>query len=60
VPNPAYLNLHAAVCRIAHMSGAAGYLYLEDREIEKLKVLSRDGSSAKFLASRLKSVELRT
>ncbi|KAF8878978.1 hypothetical protein CPB84DRAFT_1793662 [Gymnopilus junonius] len=50
VPNPAYLNLHAAIC----------YLDLEDCEIEKLKVLSHNGSSAKFLASRLKSVELRT
>ena len=30
LPNREYLKLHAAVCRVAHMSGAAGYLDQED------------------------------
>ncbi|KXN92359.1 hypothetical protein AN958_08374, partial [Leucoagaricus sp. SymC.cos] len=58
LPNPKYLRLHAAVCRIAHLSGAAGYLDLEDREVERLGVLARDGSSADLLASRLRCVTL--
>jgi hypothetical protein len=58
LPKSDYLRLHAAVCRVAHMSGAAGYLDLEDRKIERLGVLARDGSSADFLTSRLMHVAL--
>jgi len=58
LPNPEYLRLHAAVCRVAHLSGAAGYLDLEDRKVEWLGVLARDGSSADLLASRLRCVAL--
>ena len=53
LPNPVYLRLHAAVCRIAHMSGAAGYMDLFDRELENTRVLAYDGSSAELLASQL-------
>ena len=35
VPTPEYLKLHAAVCRVAHMCGAAGYLNQEDRDIDR-------------------------
>ena len=59
LPNPEYLNLHAAVCRVAHMSGAAGYLDQEDRDVDKIGVLARDGSSANLLASRLAYVTLK-
>ena len=58
VPNPEYLKLHAAVCRVAHMCGAAGYLDQEDRDFDRTGVLARDGSSANYLASRLKYVSL--
>ncbi|KXN89770.1 hypothetical protein AN958_05310 [Leucoagaricus sp. SymC.cos] len=58
LPNPEYLRLHAAVCRIAHLSGVASYLDLEDREVERSGVLARDGSSADLLASRLRCVAL--
>jgi hypothetical protein len=36
LPNPEYLKLHAAVCRVAHMSGAADYLdqLEEDRDVD--------------------------
>ncbi|KAF8189406.1 hypothetical protein BJ912DRAFT_966801, partial [Pholiota molesta] len=43
----------AAVCRVAHLCGAAGYLDREERESERRGVLARDGSSAALLASRL-------
>ena len=51
LPNPEYLKLHAAVCRVAHMSGAAGYLDQEDRDVDRIGVLACDGSSANLLAS---------
>jgi hypothetical protein len=59
LPNPEYLKLHAAVCRVAHMSGAAGYLDQEDRDVDRIRVLARDGSSANLLASRLAYVTLK-
>jgi hypothetical protein len=58
LPNPKYLRLHAAVCRVAHMSGAAGYLDLFDRKVETMKVLARDGSSVDLLGTRLRQVIL--
>lgn len=58
LPNPDYLRLHAAVCRVAHMSGTAQYLDLEDRKIDELKVLACDGSSADLLTSCLAHVAL--
>ena len=59
LPNPEYLKLHAAVCRVAHLSGAAGYLDQEDRDVDRIGVLARDGSSANLLASRLTYVTLK-
>lgn len=56
LPDKRYLKLHAAVCRIAWMSGAAEYLDRYDREQEGRKVLARDGSSAEFLTTHLRSV----
>ncbi|KZP08073.1 hypothetical protein FIBSPDRAFT_840587 [Athelia psychrophila] len=57
-PDRRYLRLHAAVCRVAYMSGAAEYLDRCDREHEDRKVLARDGSSAEFLTTRLQRVFL--
>jgi hypothetical protein len=62
LPDPRYLKLHAAVCRVAHMSGAAGYLDLCDREYEEQGrhgVMAHDGSSARLLESRLQMMSLR-
>lgn len=53
LPDPRYLRLHAAVCRVAHMSGATEYLDSFDREVEVTKVLADDGTSADLLASRI-------
>jgi len=60
LPNREYLKLHAAVCRVAHMSGAARYLNQEDRDIDRIRVLAPDGSSADLLASRLKYMTLKS
>ena len=59
LPNCEYLKLHAAVCRVAHMSGVAGYLDQEDRDVDRIGVLARDGSSANLLASRLQYLTLK-
>jgi len=59
LPNPEYLKLHAAVCRVAHMCGAADHLDQQDRDFDRTAVLARDGSSANLLSSRLKSVSLK-
>lgn len=39
LPNPEHLRLNAAVCQVAHVSGAARYL--EDPEVEELRALAR-------------------
>ncbi|KAI0661851.1 hypothetical protein C8Q70DRAFT_1052152 [Cubamyces menziesii] len=50
LPSPRYLEVHAACCRIAHMSGAADYLDLIYRHMEELKVLANNGASADVLS----------
>jgi hypothetical protein len=59
LPNPEYLKLHAAVCRVAHMCGAGDYLDQQDRDFDRTAVLAGDGSSANLLSSRLKSLSLK-
>ncbi|KAI0658312.1 hypothetical protein C8Q70DRAFT_917783 [Cubamyces menziesii] len=49
LPNPRYLQIHAACCRIAHMSGAAEFLDSVYQEMEELRVLAEDGASADVL-----------
>ena len=51
LPSPRYLELHAACCKVAHMSGAAEYLDKVVRDLESLGVLSEDsdGGSADVL-----------
>ncbi|KAH9829044.1 uncharacterized protein C8Q71DRAFT_718745 [Rhodofomes roseus] len=49
LPNPRCLSIHAACCRIAHMSGAAKYLDVIFRDMEELDVLAEDGASAEVL-----------
>ncbi|KAH9977129.1 hypothetical protein BGW80DRAFT_836751 [Lactifluus volemus] len=60
LPDSRYLKLHAVICRVAHLSGAAGYLELCDREYEEHPyMMAYDGSSARVLESRLQMVYLR-
>lgn len=49
LPNPQYLRIHAACCKVAHLSGAAEYLDEAYRDMEMLQVLTNDGSSAQVL-----------
>lgn len=49
LPNPTYLEIHAACCKVAHMSGAAEYLDAVVRDIEGIGVLAEDGASANVL-----------
>ncbi|PBK88967.1 hypothetical protein ARMGADRAFT_1167751 [Armillaria gallica] len=55
LPNPAYLAIHAASCRVARLSGAADYveeLLREEEEvrerIERMGILAKDGTSMDF------------
>ncbi|TBU63545.1 hypothetical protein BD310DRAFT_916629 [Dichomitus squalens] len=58
LPSPKYLAIHAACCRVAHMSGAAEYVEAIYRDMEKLQVLSEDGASAPPTSSRTLSIVL--
>ncbi|RPD53322.1 hypothetical protein L227DRAFT_581433 [Lentinus tigrinus ALCF2SS1-6] len=49
LPNPAYLRLHAACCRIAHAAGAVEYVKKMVDEKEEIQVLDRDGGSSRVL-----------
>ena len=51
LPDPRYLKMHAVCCRVAHMSGAAGYVddILDDLDEGETRVLSEDGLSAELL-----------
>jgi hypothetical protein len=50
LPNPDYLRIHAACCRIAHLSGAAEHMDKCLEDLESMRVLSKDGSSAHVLS----------
>ncbi|KAH9002540.1 hypothetical protein EDB86DRAFT_2847233 [Lactarius hatsudake] len=49
LPNPDYLEIHAACCRVAHLSGAGEYMDKVLEDLEDTRVLSEDGSSARIL-----------
>jgi len=50
LPNPTYLQIHAACCRVAHLSGAGKYMDKILEDLEDMPVLSNDGSSADVLS----------
>lgn len=60
LPSKEYLCIHAACCRVAHMSGAAEYLnFVEDDDPFKSKIRSYDPVGSDFgdvLAARLYDV----
>ncbi|EUC55416.1 HNH endonuclease [Rhizoctonia solani AG-3 Rhs1AP] len=49
LPDRRYLALHAACAKVVNMSGAAEYINSILRDLEKIDVLSQDGSSAHVL-----------
>lgn len=53
LPNPEYLHIHAHVCEVAHMSGAANYIDYIFRKMENISVLAEDGTSADVLKGAL-------
>ena len=50
VPSPAYLKMHALCCEVAMLSGAGEYLDRDQDELEGIRVLVKDGSSAPLLS----------
>ncbi|KAH9026394.1 hypothetical protein EDB85DRAFT_2149232 [Lactarius pseudohatsudake] len=50
LPNPDYLEIHAACCRVAHLSGAGEYMDKVLEDLEDTRVLSEDGSTAHMLS----------
>lgn len=49
LPDPDLIALHAVCARVAHMSGAAEYIDMLERDAEETTVLASDGSSAYLL-----------
>lgn len=49
-PDPRLLALHAACARVAHMSGATGFIDQVEQDMEETKVLAYDGSFAPLLS----------
>ena len=58
LPSPRYLHIHAACCRIAYLSGARRYLDKVLDNVDNLKTLAEDGSSADILAYALYGLRL--
>jgi len=53
LPSRRYLELHAACCRIAHLSGAGQYIDKHLRDMESKQVLSGDGRDAELFHTAL-------
>lgn len=57
LPSPRYLVLHAAIARIAHLSGAGEYVFRlvhdEGRRLARIHVLAADGSDFDLIMSSL-------
>jgi len=56
-PDPRLLSLHAVCARVAHMSGAAEAFDKVDRDLEDVRVLALDGSSAYLIDHLLTPLE---
>ncbi|KAI4521694.1 hypothetical protein K525DRAFT_200608 [Schizophyllum commune Loenen D] len=53
LPSQHYIELHAAACKVAHMSGAAGLFDEFDEALDEDGVLAEDGSQMYILEHRL-------
>ncbi|TRM63318.1 hypothetical protein BD626DRAFT_457594 [Schizophyllum amplum] len=54
LPSREYIQLHAAACKVAHMSGAADHFSKIDRALDEDGVLAEDGHQMFVLADRLR------
>ncbi|KIK52697.1 hypothetical protein GYMLUDRAFT_250957 [Collybiopsis luxurians FD-317 M1] len=53
LPNPQFLEFHAAACKIAHLSGIAEHIENVLRDYERIGVLAEDGGSIAVLEQAL-------
>jgi len=58
LPDPRFIAIHAACCRVAHLSGAAEYIEDIYRKTEMTYVLADNGSSAELLQFALSKLQL--
>ncbi|KAF9242093.1 hypothetical protein BU15DRAFT_44401 [Melanogaster broomeanus] len=49
LPSPTYLHIHATCAKVAKLSGAGDYIDNLLKDLEEVKVLSKDGASAELL-----------
>jgi hypothetical protein len=56
LPNPTYFKIHAACCKVAHLSGATEYIENTLNNLEDIGVLSQGGSAAHVLMFALQSL----
>ena len=59
LPSRKYIGLHAAACKVAHMSGAADHFQKIDRALEEDGVLAEDGHQMYVLEDRLRQVTVK-
>ncbi|KAI4522327.1 hypothetical protein K523DRAFT_336135 [Schizophyllum commune Tattone D] len=59
LPSRKYIGLHAAACKVAHMSGAADRFHKIDRALEEDGVLAEDGHQMYVLEDRLRQVAVK-
>ena len=55
VPSRELLDLHAACCKVAHLSGAGEYIDTVYHDADEIGVLSADGASGDMLSYMLSS-----
>lgn len=58
LPSPAYLAIHAACAKIAHLSGAAECIDKFYRDMEDGTVLHSDGASASILEEAIRRLQV--
>ncbi|KJA27278.1 hypothetical protein HYPSUDRAFT_157352 [Hypholoma sublateritium FD-334 SS-4] len=58
LPSPAYLSIHAACAKVAHLSGAAECIDKFYQDMEDRNTLSSDGSSASILEEAIRGLQV--
>ena len=58
LPNPRYLEIHGACCKVACMSGATDYLDKMRDDVEEIGVLAEDGGSAEVLLHAMSRLQM--
>jgi hypothetical protein len=59
LPDPRYLKLHAACCKVTNLSGVGEYIREFYRRLEETDVLANDGTSADLLSFALSRADVR-